>query len=145
MNSNININNINKPFAIIVKQMTLFNRFIQKISKEINTEESSLLLTAQLFSGDIGISHIVKVIINASLTSEINSIIMHKFNFSLSYCEVPVHCNVLFKIKIRVFNKKENKYKFKTISWVNFRLFDHLKRLKTGKYIIINFFLLRLT
>jgi hypothetical protein len=137
MNSNIKISNINKPFMIKVKQLTLLNEFTAKVAKEINSQETSLMLTAQLFNGNVAITQLITVLIDCTLNSEISVILMQNFNFVLSYSEIPVHCNIIFKLKAKMFHKKENKYKYKTVTWVNFKLFDHLKRLKTG---IINIF-----
>ena len=44
--------------------------------------------------------------------------------------------SILFRVKFIKYNKKNEICELKTIFWGNFRLFDHLNRLQTGKRLV---------
>ena len=81
----------------------------------------------QLFCGNEPISHKVKIPQTVNREKDLLNIPLNSMaSFDVKYCDLPLFSNIIIKIKSFVLDKR------KTIAWVNFRLFDHLKRLKTG-------------
>jgi len=102
--------------------------FDNKHIKQNKSNSSSLEITMQLFCGREPISH--EVCLSQTISPEkdlINIPLNFMVAFNVKYCDLPLFSNIIIKIKSFVLDKR------KTIAWVNFRLFDHLKRLKTGK------------
>ena len=64
---------------------------------------------------------------------DLNPLINRRIYFSLQYYKLPMFSSILFKIKHLKYSKNYELISHETVAWANFRLFDHNRRLKTGK------------
>jgi hypothetical protein len=138
MNTNIRIKNILRPFNIKLNILRINNNLLKSIfnlnNKLVNTNNSSMLtleISSQIFCGNESISHKIKIIKNGTFEFFSNIELNTLINFNLKYSDLPLFSNLIVKLNSLV--KLNGETKKLTIAWVNFRLFDHLKRLKTGK------------
>lgn len=138
MNKNIPLSNIKKQFNIKIHQLRLQDNFLKH--HEVKYTDDKMLgleIDIQLFCGSECISTIHKILWKG-IKTDIRALIRKHVCFDIKYCDLPLFSSVIFKIKALVVIPKEKKkkeeklYEKKTIAWVSFRLFDHLKRLKSG-------------
>jgi hypothetical protein len=142
LNKPIIIQNLTRPFSIIVKGLELmqFNKseLKKKISKTLNknkTEDNvtnTLLIKIQIFCGSEPFSN-AKMIKWRGLKDDIYPVLNKRIYFDLQYYKLPMFSSIVFKIKKLIYNKNNSLTDHETLAWANFRLFDHNRRLKTGK------------
>lgn len=132
-----------RPFNIKLNILRINTNMLKSIftapkNKLVNTNKNNSMLTleisSQIFCGNEPISHKIKIIKNGNFEFFSNTKLNTLINYNLKYSDLPLFSNVIVILNSLVKLNGETK-KF-TIAWVNFRLFDHLKRLKTGKITI---------
>ena len=135
---NINLKEIDRPFSIMVR-----NAYINKIYNSYPDQKkltSVLVFKFQLFCGSQEFSNnpiIIKWINKRK--SEKDYFDCHPcFNkriyFDTNYNTLPIFCSLLIKVKLNVYDKQNHLISNNNIGWVNFKLFDHNKNLKTGTH-----------
>jgi hypothetical protein len=138
MNANIPLSNVKKLFNIKVHQLRLKDNLLKQHDiKYTDDNMLALELDLQLFCGSECISSIQKILWKG-IKTDVNALIRNHLSFNIKYCDLPLFSSIIFKIKAHIKIPKEKKkkeeklFEKKTIAWVSFRLFDHLKRLKSG-------------
>jgi len=136
INDPIMINEVNRPFSINLRQLEL-NKNLVSSHKEKKDLTLSFSIKVQLYCGSNPFSN-PRLIKWTGLGNDKNIQINKNIYFSLQYHSLPIFSSILVKVKHLTFNKKKEISKLETVAWTNFRLFDHNRRLKTGKILIIN-------
>jgi hypothetical protein len=142
MKSSISIRSINRDFNIKLHLIKLSNCLTKNLEfghPNKNPNIIQLEIKAQIYSGN----HLINKMFPLTwkgLSNNITALIREDIIYDLKYSDLPLFSNIIFKIRslIKVPHPKDKKKKClekRTIAWANFRLFDHLKRLKTGKII----------
>ncbi|MCQ2817861.1 MAG: hypothetical protein MJ252_11405 [archaeon] len=128
--SPIEFKNMNRTFMIkfINAQMgKFFNSYpFDKFKKEM-----VLIFKLQLFCGAKPFSKAKQV----KYTAKENEFILPfnlNVNFEVNCQNIPNYCSLSFKVKMATYDKTGAMDSLSTIMWVNFRLFDHNKQLRTG-------------
>lgn len=134
INENICIENLMRPFSFNLKQLELTKHFSSAFDEK---KDNFLILhiKVQLFCGAEPFSS-PKILKWKGGSGDLNPLIMRKICFGLQYKTLPLFSSILFKVKLLKYSKTYDLLRHSTIAWANFRLFDHNRRLKTGK---INF------
>jgi hypothetical protein len=90
----------------------------------------------QLFCGVQAVSNCVKINWTRKSYMQHAQRSKTRVNFNIPYKALPLYTSLVVKIKafLNVEDEKTKKKTIekKTIAWVNFRLFDYLKKLRTG-------------
>jgi hypothetical protein len=126
----INIQNLNRPFSIMLKQLEL-NKLYNSAFEEKKAFQS-FVIKIQIYCGSDTFSNSRLIKWRGSPT-DTNPLINRRIYFSVQYQSLPMFSSIVFKVKHLKFNKNNELMKHHTIAWANFRLFDHNRRLKTGK------------
>ena len=137
LNQPILINNLNRPFSILIKQLEMNDKPHNSAFDPSKEKFVVFLEKAQIFCGSEPFSN-PRSIKWVGLSSDQNPLLSKRIYFSVPYKKLPMFASILFKVKLLRYNKSYQLMKHETIAWANFRLFDHNRRLKTGKYLIIN-------
>jgi len=137
LNQPILINNLNRPFSILIKQLEMNDKPHNSAFENSKEKFVVFLVKAQIFCGSEAFSN-PRSIKWVGLSSDQNPLLNRRIYFSVPYKKLPMFASILIKVKLLRYNKSYQLMKHETIAWANFRLFDHARRLKTGKYLIIN-------
>lgn len=128
----INLENIKKPFIVNFRQIMFSSKFNHLNSSLDNKNEFVLLaIKVQLFIGSTKFSN-SKIIKWSGISSDQNPLLNYKCYFDVKYSDLPVFTNLIIHVKHVKQVKKNEPFTADSIAWVNFRLFDHNKMLKTG-------------
>ncbi len=146
MNADISLRNIDRYFNLKIHQVNLKDQFLKDFEIKYTVDNKlALELEVQLFCGSESISFSEKIFWKG-IPIDVTALIRKHLSFKIKYCDLPLFSSIIFRIKTTVKIPKEKQKKEektvekKTIAWVNFRVFDHLKRLKTGKVKEYNFY-----
>jgi len=89
----------------------------------------------QLFCGSKAFSEPRYILYNGKI-NEKYLCINKRIYFNTKYKDIPNFASLIFEIKsLCPISEETKKLDYKTVYWVNFRLFDHTKSLKSGKII----------
>ena len=89
-----------------------------------------LVFKLQLYCGSKPFSK-PKQIKYIAKNNEMKIVFKQKVNFEINYQDIPNYACLSFKVKQAVYDKTGKMESISTIAWVNFRLFDHNKQLRT--------------
>jgi hypothetical protein len=131
LNEDIYINNLTRPFSINLKQLDL-NKNYNSAFDEKKEQFLILLVKVQIFCGAEPFSQ-PRMLKWRGTSSDQNPLFNKRIYFDLKYKNLPLFSSILFKVKHLKYNKNYELMSHTTIAWTNFRLFDHNRRLKTGK------------
>jgi hypothetical protein len=131
--NSIHLNSISRPFIMILRNLQ-FPKMLNLNSLTDSGKENLLILTikVQVYIGSQPFSK-PKLIKWTGYTANQNPLFNKKLFFDLKYSNLPLFSGLLFQIRHIKLNKKQEIDSQNIIAWGNFRLFDHNKRLKTGK------------
>jgi hypothetical protein len=136
INDPISIYDVNRPFSIDFRDLTL-NKLLTSSPEEKNDPFLFIIIKIQIYCGSKAFSN-PRIVKWKGLSQDKNIQVNRRIYFSLKYENLPIFSSILFKVKHLEYNKNNDLRKAETIAWTNFRLFDHNRRLKTGKsYFII--------
>lgn len=131
----IDVNNLKRPFTIKVQQIIFNEKSIKNFLSKHETQSSILTnerftfsLSSQLLLGREKLSEERVIKVNSFSFSN-DSMINIRVDYGVKYSELPLCSSILFNLKIHGINSLDEPM---TISWVNFRLYDHKNQLKTG-------------
>ena len=134
----INIREINRPFSIMFR-----NAYINQIYNSFPEQKklmSILVFKFQLFCGSQEFSNPpIQIKWINKRKSEKDYFDCHPcFNkriyFDTNFNTLPTFCSLLIKVKLNIYDDKKRLLSNDNIGWVNFKLFDHNKNLKTGTH-----------
>ncbi len=137
LNNNISLKNITRQFSFKIHILKLKDDFLKRFDiYQINGKLLGIELEVQLFCGNEPISQSQKYHWKG-ISTEPNALLGKNLNFNIKYRDLPVFSSIIFKFKIPLKLPEKNKtdgkiFEKKTIAWYNFKIFDHLKRLRTG-------------
>lgn len=132
INDPIVINDIIRPFSIDFRQLFLNKSLVSTVDDK-KDHYLALSIKIQIYCGSKPFSN-PRLIKWKGPSQDQHISVDRKIYFSLEYHNLPIFSSILFKIKHMKYNKNNELSKLETIAWTNFRLFDHNRRLKTGKY-----------
>jgi hypothetical protein len=138
MNSNISLKNINRPFKINFHMIILRNDLINNHDIFYETPKClNLEIEVQMYCGMDSVTQCHKLYWKG-ISNNPAALIKKILIFDIKYSNLPLMSSLIVKIKIPVkasndAKNEEKKLGKKTVAWTNFRLFDHLKKLKSGK------------
>jgi hypothetical protein len=142
INKPIIIQNLTRPFSIFLKGLELIQlnkpelkkKMTKSVSKNLNGDNLTvtLLLKIQIFCGSEPFSN-ARMIKWKGLKDDKYPVLNKRIYFDLQYYKLPMFSSIVFKIKKLLYNKNNDLTDHETLAWANFRLFDHNRRLKTGK------------
>jgi len=130
LNSEINIKNLKRPFSIYLHDLS-FNQNFDCLNEKSKEFFYKMNIKIQIYCG----SHEYTKPRNLEWKSNYfhkNRHIRKAIEFDLGYDSLPMFASIVFKIKVVLYNKLKQPIKSNTF-WTNFKLFDHNRRLKTGK------------
>lgn len=114
---------------------TLKEDYVKSLNLTLSEEGLvNLEIEAKICCGSESISKPIKFPWSGSLT-KISSQLYRTLVFDIDYCNLAIFSSLIIKIKSLMKNqntKNINEIEKKTIAWMNFRLFDYSKLLKTG-------------
>ncbi len=88
----------------------------------------------QLFCGSKAFSKPKYIFYNAKL-NEKYLYLNKQVYFDIKYKDIPNFASIIFKVKVLCPTIEDlSRSKYKTMYWVNFRLFDHSRSFKTGNH-----------
>lgn len=131
LNEDININNINRAFSINLKQLELHKPY----NSAFDTKKDKflvILVKVQILSGAEPFCK-PRIFKWKGICSDQGLLFNKRIDFGLQYKNLPLFSSILFKVKHLKYNKNYELTSHTTLAWTNFRLFDHNRRLKTGK------------
>jgi hypothetical protein len=135
INDPIQIHEVTRPFSIDFRQLTL-NKALISSTDEKSDSFLALSIKVQIYCGSNPFSN-PRIIKWKGPSQDKYIPVDRRIYFSLQYHNLPIFSSILFKIKHIKYNKNNELFKAETIAWTNFRLFDHNRRLKTGKFYIL--------
>ena len=127
--SSINIRDIERPFSILLKGV-----HIKELLNSTPYEKkmtSIFVIKMQLFLGSEPFSKPYEVTWTNS-NKDLDPILNKRIYFDINYNSIPNFCSILFRIKFLQYNDLGAVITNSTKYWANFKLFDHLMRLKCG-------------
>lgn len=130
-NSDIKIKNLDKSFTLIIHDLNL-NKEYNAFNLKIKDLYYTLNLGIQIFCGSKEYTKCRNLEIQSTKIPTHNEI-EKTITFDLSYKTLPMFASIVIKIKVILFNKYAEVVKVENVYWSNFKLFDHNRRLKTGK------------
>jgi hypothetical protein len=129
MNKNISVKDIDRKFSISLKQIVLNEGYMESLNLPKN-QPIDFEIMMKIYCGNKAITKSIHIPVK-KYSHNLNFLIARRIYFDIRYSELPLYSNIIFKIKTTVTEEK-NKPVRRTIAWVNFRLFDYLRRLRTG-------------
>jgi hypothetical protein len=132
LNSNISIRNIWKMFQIKLEMFNIKKEYLSSLNMMLSKEKNfSFEVEAKIYCGSEEVSKGIKFPWKGQLSST-SSMLQRTLIFDIMYCNLPIFSSLIVKFKALLKTKGKKEIEKKTIAWLNFRLFDHLKILKTG-------------
>lgn len=128
----VDIRTVKQTFTILFVEAKM-NNIYNSYPFDLTKDDMVLVFKLQLYCGSKPFSN-PKQIKYTSQKKETHLSIREKINFDVKYQDIPNYCTLSIKIKQVLFNKNKNISSLSTIAWVNFRLFDHNKFLRTGTH-----------
>ncbi len=134
----INIKEINRPFSIMFRNAYI-NQFYNSFPDQKKLM-SVLVFKFQLYCGSQEFSNPPIQIkwINKRKTEkdyfDCHPCFNKRIYFDTNYNTLPTFCSLLIKVKLNIYDEKNRLISNNNIGWVNFKLFDHNKNLKTGTH-----------
>lgn len=140
INQPIIIQTLTRPFSILIKglelEFTNKAKDLKKQNKKKNISEdeklTTVLIKIQIICGSQAFSK-PKMIKWRGSNDDKFPVINRRIYFDLTYSKLPMFSSILFKVKKLYYNKINELIDHENLAWANFRLFDHNRRLKTGK------------
>jgi hypothetical protein len=131
INEPIFIQKLPRPFSLLLNNLELKDRIYNSAFDPKKENFTVLMIKVQIFCG------------SESFTDprfekwkgykDQNPLLNRKIYFDIQYRKLPMEASIVFKVKLLQYNKQYKLAKHETVAWANFRLFDHNRRLKTGK------------
>jgi hypothetical protein len=131
LNEPIVLSKLNRPFSIELKQLEL-NKYYNSAYDDKKENLLHLSIKIQIYIGSEPFSK-ARYIKWRGLKSDQNPLFNRKICFNLQYHNLPMFSSILFKISYVKYGKNNEITCNNIIGWSNFRLFDHNRKLKTGK------------
>lgn len=131
ISGDILINNLKRPFTIFLHDIKMKKDF-DCITEKLNEFYYKMIIKVQIFCGGQEYTK-HKTIEWKSKFFPANKHIGKLIEFDLGYESLPMFASIVFKIKLLLFNNKRVPVSIDNFFWTNFKLFDHNRRLKTGK------------
>ena len=133
LNSNISIRNILRMFQIRLEMFSIKEEYLNGMNLIISKEKIiNLEIEAKIYCGREEVSKGIKFPWKGHLSSA-SSNIQRTLVFDIMYSNLPIFSSLIIKFKALLKTEGKKEIEKKTIAWLSFRLFDHLKFLKTGK------------
>jgi len=131
INGDIEIKNIKRPFTIFLHDIKMKKDF-DCINEKLNEFYYKVNIKVQIFCGGQEYTKHKTIEWKSKFVPK-NKHIGKLIEFDLGYESLPMFASIVFKIKIVLFNNKRQPVHMDNLYWTNFKLFDHNRRLKTGK------------
>jgi hypothetical protein len=132
LNSNISIRNIWKMFQIKLEMFNIRKEYLSSLNMMLSKDKTfSFEVEAKIYCGIEEVSKGIKFPWKGELSST-SSMLQRTLIFDILYCNLPIFSSLILKFKALLKTTGKKEIEKKTIAWLNFRLFDHLKILKTG-------------
>ena len=132
-NEMINIAKTMRPFSIIFREAFLTKKLDSYPDINRFKKPSIISFCFQLYCGSEPLSKMKKITLTCD-SDDLHPVFNKRIYFDLFYHNLPPFVSLNITIKHMIYNSTKNFDLEKIIGWVNFRLFDHKKRLMTGKH-----------
>jgi hypothetical protein len=133
INEPILIQKLPRPFSVLLSSLELKDRIYNSAFDPKKENFTVLMIKVQIFCGSEPFTK--PRMIKWKGYKDQNPLLSRKLYFGLQYRKLPMESSIVFKVKHLKYNKQYELAKHETVAWANFRLFDHNRRLKTGKKI----------
>lgn len=131
LNSDIKIKNLKRPFTIFLHDIELKNDY-NCCGEKTKDFLYKLNIKTQIYCGSQEYTK-PRIFEWKSPYFHKNRRIGKTIEFDLGYDILPMFASIIIKIKVILLDKQKQPVKIENLFWTNFKLFDHNRRLKTGK------------